>query len=264
MSILNAQKLLAAAGHYSGALDGKIGSQSLAAARAVLLRAVTKTTGWTDQRLVLGAAQALLDAAGHEPGHVDGFWGHNSANAFDAWEDARAGRPALALDRTAPAAAQPDTFPLQKNMAAHYGPAGGPRCTAGTVRFQFAHKLAWDLNTHVNTFRCHELIAPTFQRVFDDAARHYGETEYRRLRLDLFGGCFNNRAMRGGTAKSTHAWGIAVDLDPERNQLKWGRDKASFAGSAFEPFWNIVESAGLVSLGRLRNFDWMHFQGARL
>lgn len=149
-------------------------------------------------------------------------------------------------------------------MESFYGPAGGPRCTAGTVRFPFQHFLAWNTSDGVNTFRCHELVAPAFQAVFDEAAKHYGEAEYRRLRLDLFGGCFNNRNMRGGSAKSTHAYGAAVDLDPERNQLKWGKDKASFARAEYVPFWNIVEGQGLVSLGRLKNFDWMHFQGATL
>ncbi len=61
-----------------------------------------------------------------------------------------------------------------------------------------------------------------------------------------------------------HAWGIAVDLDPERNPLRWGRDRASFAASAYEPFWTIVEAAGAPSLGRACNRDWMHFQFGRL
>lgn len=266
MSIISAQQLLAAAGHYRGGIDGKNGPQTLAAARAVLTKANIATAGWVVDRVVLAAAQALLGAAGFEPGHVDGYWGHNSQNAFNAWDDARAGRPALVLDRSAPAPAPAATgrFPRQRDMESFYGPAGGARCTAGTVRFPFAHKLAWNLSDQVSTFRCHELVAPAFQAVFDQAAQHYGEAEYQRLKLDLFGGCYNNRAMRGGTAKSTHAYGAAVDLDPERNQLKWGRDKASFAREEYTPFWKIVEGQGLVSLGRLKNFDWMHFQGALL
>ena len=70
--------------------------------------------------------------------------------------------------------------------------------------------------------------------------------------------------MRGGTRLSTHAWGIAIDWDPERNQLKWGRDRAAFADAAYEPWWQAWESEGWVSLGRERNFDWMHVQAARL
>lgn len=40
--------------------------------------------------------------------------------------------------------------------------------------------------------------------------------------------------------------------------------EASFARPEYEPFWAIVEEEGLVSLGRTRDFDWMHFQAARL
>ena len=91
-----------------------------------------------------------------------------------------------------------------------------------------------------------------------------GEERFRALRLDRFGGCYNYRPMRGGSALSTHAWGAAVDLDPERNQLTWGADKAAFAAPEYEAFWQIVEAHGAVSLGRSRNRDWMHFQFARL
>lgn len=265
MSIKAAQTLLATTA------DGNIGPKTLAAARAALAAASVTTLGWSDQRVVYGAAQALLTASGDEPGHIDGYWGHNSQNAYESWASRRAGNP-IVLERSEPSGpADPATtpagasrFPRQADMQAFYGPAGGPRCTAGTVRFPIPHFLAWNLSDQVNTFRCHELIAPAFQVVFDEAVKHYGEAEYRRLRLDLFGGCFNNRNMRGGSAKSTHAYGAAVDLDPERNQLKWGKDRASFARQEYVPFWNIVEGAGLVSLGRLKNFDWMHFQGARL
>ena len=31
-----------------------------------------------------------------------------------------------------------------------------------------------------------------------------------------------------------------------------------------EEFWEIVESEGWTSLGRARDFDWMHFQAPRL
>ena len=62
----------------------------------------------------------------------------------------------------------------------------------------------------------------------------------------------------------SNSWGGACDLDPDRNQMKWGRDKAFFARPEYVPFWKIVEAEGGVSLGRSRNFDWMHFQFATL
>ena len=86
----------------------------------------------------------------------------------------------------------------------------------------------------------------------------------KELGLDLVGGCFNNRPMLGGSKPSMHAYGIAWDLDPERNQLKWDHKLAVFATPKYEKFWAIVEQYGATSLGRERDFDWMHFQFARL
>ena len=141
----------------------------------------------------------------------------------------------------------------QAELTKFFGPAGGAACTTGKVDLPFAFPLAWDNSQKLLKFGCHQLV------------EHYGEKEFRRLRLDQFGGCYNYRLKRGSSSSlSTHAWGIAVDHDPERNQLKWGRDRASFGKTAYEVFWNIVEAEGAVSLGRVRNLDWMHFQFARL
>ena len=82
--------------------------------------------------------------------------------------------------------------------------------------------------------------------------------------LDLWGGCHNIRPIRGGTRRSAHSWGIAIDFDSDRNQLHWGRDKATFAKPEYDYWWKYWEEEGWVSLGRIRNFDWMHLQAARL
>lgn len=154
--------------------------------------------------------------------------------------------------------------PAYSDLARVFGPAAGPACTAGRVALPFPFVIAWDASQRIQSFACHEFIAPALTAIFAQTAKHYGEKEFRRLRLDRFGGCFNHRPMRGGTKLSTHSWGIAVDLDPERNQLKWGADRASFAKPAYLPFWEIVEAHGGVSLGRARNMDWMHFQWCKL
>jgi hypothetical protein len=116
----------------------------------------------------------------------------------------------------------------------------------------------------VNTFRCHELVEHSFQSVFDQTIDHYGEAEWRRLGLDRFSGCFNVRKMRGGTSWSMHSWGIAYDLDAARNSLHQTSKTAQFAKPEYKPYWDIVESEGLVSLGRKKDFDWMHVQAATL
>ena len=169
------------------------------------------------------------------------------------------------LPGSAPASPVPSSpFPPQSGVAAFYGPAGGKDCTAGSVVLPFPFPLAWDDSQKVTRFACHIRVAAPLMSIFSAAAAHYGETEFRRLKLDRFGGCYNYRVMRGGTSLSMHAWGIAVDLDPINNQLKWGKDRASFARPEYNAFWQIVEAHGARSLGRAKNYDWMHFQFAGL
>ena len=68
----------------------------------------------------------------------------------------------------------------------------------------------------------------------------------------------------GGRAMSMHSWGIAIDFDPAHNRLRWGRDRARLAGPDYRAFLDIWEAEGWISLGRERNYDWMHIQAARL
>ena len=61
-----------------------------------------------------------------------------------------------------------------------------------------------------------------------------------------------------------HSRGIALDYDPTRYKLRWGRDRAHLAGADYEDWWQCWEAEGWVSLGRTRNFDWMRVQAAKL
>ena len=154
-------------------------------------------------------------------------------------------------------------WPNQAQVRSFYGEPGNPKCTAGMADV-YPMRVAWSKSDIVRRFRCHTLVKQAMENIFKHTLEHYGQSTLTKLGLDLFGGCYNLRQMRGGTSWSMHSWGIAVDLDPERNQLKWGKDKAVFAKPEYIPFWNIVEAEGATSLGRERNYDWMHFQFARL
>lgn len=156
-----------------------------------------------------------------------------------------------------------DRWPSQAKVSQFFGEPGNPKCTAGVAEV-YPMRVAWDKATVVRRFRCHALVEQPIENIFRQALQHYGQAQLTKLGLDLFGGCYNFRPMRGSKTWSMHAYGIAVDLDPERNQLKWGRDRAVFARPEYVPFWNIVESEGATSLGRSRNFDWMHFQFANV
>ena len=152
-------------------------------------------------------------------------------------------------------------WPRQADCMSFFG-AVGQRQTA--IEIPFDMFLAWDKGTRVRKITVHELVAESAQRAFEKIARNYSDAERKSLGIDLFGGSLNVRRMRGGSSYSMHSWGIAIDFDPERNQLNWGRSKARLAHPDAVSFWVAWESEGWVSLGRERDFDWMHVQAARL
>lgn len=128
------------------------------------------------------------------------------------------------------------------------------------IQLPYPMRLAWDLEVKVTRMSCHKQVADKFLAVFNDLLNHYGYEEIVRLGIDLFGGCFNYRRMRGGRSWSTHAWGIAIDLDPARNLLRETSRTARFARPEYKPMIDIFYKHGFESLGIEKNYDWMHFQ----
>ena len=129
-----------------------------------------------------------------------------------------------------------------------------------TIQLPYPMRLAWDTDTSVNKMRCHKLVADKFLAVFNEIHRVYGYAKIKELGIDLFGGCFNFRKMRGGNDWSTHSWGVAIDLDPARNKLKETSRTARFARPEYKPMIDIFYKHGFESLGVEKNYDWMHFQ----
>ncbi|WP_206601913.1 peptidoglycan-binding protein [Oceaniglobus indicus] len=152
-------------------------------------------------------------------------------------------------------------WPRQRDVAAFFGDVGERQTR---VEVPWTMRLAWDKNVRISGVTLHERVADSAARAMQDIADTYSEKEITGLGLDLFGGSLNVRRMRGGTRFSMHSLGIAIDFDPERNQLRWNRPKARLSHPDAVPFWQAWEAEGWVSLGRARNFDWMHVQAARL
>ncbi len=158
----------------------------------------------------------------------------------------------------------PRVWPTQAEVRSGRSEFGAPGEGLVTVDVPFPLRLAWNPETVVTRVTCHGLVAAELLGIFRKVLAHYGLERIRELGLDLYGGCFADRKVSVGTAKSMHAWGIAVDVDPERNDLNMHAPKARLSGAEYEAFWRFVEEAGAVSLGRARGYDWMHFQFARL
>lgn len=147
-----------------------------------------------------------------------------------------------------------------KQMIAKYGQPNESGTYLVTIELPYLMRIAWDLDVSVSKIRCHKLIADRLKAVFNDLLSHYGYEEIKRLGIDLFGGCFAFRKMRGGSDWSKHSWGTAIDLDPARNQLKETSRTARFARPEYKPMVDIFYKHGFISLGREKNYDWMHFE----
>lgn len=147
-----------------------------------------------------------------------------------------------------------------KEAISKYGKPNQEGSYLVTIELPYPMRLAWDKDNTVTKMRCHKLVADNFKKVFEELNCVYGYNKIKELGIDLFGGCFNFRSMRGGSDYSRHSWGIAIDLDPERNLLKETSRTARFARPEYKQMIDIFYKHGFVSLGREKNYDWMHFE----
>lgn len=273
MSISNKtiQQILAHYNFYSGAIDGILGKNSNASIDRVLFTnrrmLPNNYSSWNSSRKAIAAIQSLLKSDNLYSGNIDGFYGHLTDYAIDNWEYIHA-------NGSLPAPWRPDDEPelnlkntnwgSQRDMEKRYGPAGGSQCSSGIVRLPFPLKLAWDLNTTINSFKCHEAVADSASRAYSRVASEYSPAQIEQIGLNIWGGCYNYRNKRGGSSLSTHAYGLAIDTDPIRNQLRWKKDRARLAKPDAEAWFKIWKEEGWTSLGKVKDFDWMHIQAVSL
>jgi hypothetical protein len=107
----------------------------------------------------------------------------------------------------------------------------------------------------VKTVRCHGKVAESLKRVFAEIAAGPNKDV-----LGKYAGCFNNRAMRGGSLPSLHARGAAVDLDPDDNG-----NHSAWPTRATMPLEVMKAFAreGWLSAGAFWSRDGMHMQATQ-
>ncbi len=270
------QRNITGLGLYTGPIDGKRSAAvDQAAFQKITARADELTedpAGWSARRRTIAAFQLIPKDQGINVGNIDGLWGSQTEFAFESLQEiATFGAPQLFKD-IVPGQGNPNNWPVdnvpsQSQMTNFYGPHGvknGFTPPLSFVTCPWTLKLAWDPRTKTRRIGCHEKVADSLKRVLDQVFAQYGIDQIKALRLDVYGGCYNPRIKNGGSTWSTHSWACALDFDPQNNRLKWGRDKANFARPEYEPWWEIWESEGWLSLGREKNYDWMHIQAAKL
>lgn len=256
---------LSRAGFDTGGVDGKLGGLTYSAVATALMQRNNGLPpgwfGWSERRKAVLYLQLMCRDAGLETGDLDGCWGPQTEYAAGqlAYLEEHDQLPRPWRDER-PSDHNPNQWPDEDGIQAFYGQPGGSLTTA---ELPYPLRLAWQPSTIVTKTACHTKVRDSLLRVLGSALAHYGADGIRELRLDLYGGGFNMRRKRGGTSMSTHAWGIAFDFDPDHNKLEWGRDKAAFAQPEYDAWLSFWEDEGWSCLGRVKNYDWMHFQAAR-
>jgi hypothetical protein len=81
------------------------------------------------------------------------------------------------------------------------------------IALPFPMTISWDHAQNTSFITCHKTLAAVFGNVFSQI-----QSNGLQNAITSFGGCFSFRPQRTGTKLSTHAWGIAIDLNPETNQ----------------------------------------------
>lgn len=262
------QRRLKASGFYQGDIDGDPGAATMDAISAFLNNGrVNAPQSWSRARRVLAAKQLVCRNDGIEVGKVDGLNGPQTEFAFEVYAHRRGTGPSPVIParNVDPPAAEPAAtkpiWPRQADVETFYGAVGANQIK---LALPFPMKLAWDPSKSVNAITLHQKVHDSAKRCFERIADAYDPTARKTTGIELFGGSLNVRKMRGGDRWSMHSWGIAIDFDPARNGLHSTRGNARLAQPDCETFWRIWEDEGWVSLGRARDFDWMHVQASRL
>jgi hypothetical protein len=146
-----------------------------------------------------------------------------------------------------------------EQIIALFGQPGDPD-NLTVIQVPFPLRIAWDLKHTTQKVQCHKKIANNLLAVFNDLLAHYGLAWLQKLGIDLYGGCYNFRKMRGGNRWSRHSWGIAIDLDPVRNGLRIKKPAAQFSKPEYKPMIDIFYKHGFIGYGPEKDYDWMHFE----
>jgi peptidoglycan hydrolase-like protein with peptidoglycan-binding domain len=255
------QRFLQASGFPPGPIDGDWGGRSDTAARAYLSSLprsrTTYLASWAAPRVRLAVEQALINAAtGYDLGQFDGLAGARTQVGLEKWQDH------VTFERPSPnptaSVAKATVWPRQRDMLAFYGKPG-----TNHTQIEPPYPVYYG-SKMVKKITLNERCAESGLRILERTLSEYGAARIHELGIDRYGGSYANRVMRNGSQLSTHAFAAAWDWDPARNQLRMTHRTAQFAKPEYKGFIDAHEREGWISLGRARDFDWMHFQAARL
>jgi hypothetical protein len=184
--------------------------------------------------------QRTINAAGF-PLVIDGFWGPRSQAACKSY-----------LRSLMPS---PNPWPKsdQVSLRKFYGEPGDE---SQLVMIEFPYRMLYGGKAVTRT-RIHKRCAASMLRVLKSIQGKFNDAPDIVDEATDYGGIFNDRNKRGGSTKSLHAWGAAIDLDADDNTFRdsWPM-KADMPLEIMEAF----AREGWLSAGAFWGYDAMHFQ----
>ena len=130
------------------------------------------------------------------------------------------------------------------------------------ITLPYPMRLAWETEAVVRRITCHREVAASLSRVFTKILAHYGGSPeaVRAAGMDLYGGCYNYRPVRGSNSLSLHAYGAAIDLDPDHNAMNTKGGKGVMPQAVIDLF----KAEGWAWGGDFKSRqDPMHFEAVR-
>lgn len=181
--------------------------------------------------------EEMQEKIGTEP---DGFWGPKSIAACKQY--LRSLMPAVS----------PWPYPDQASLRSFYGQAG---TEANLVEIKVTNLGILYEGVPVRIIRAHDLVADSLLRILTKIA----DSPHRGI-LTRYAGVYNFRQKRGGSSYSVHAYGAAIDLDPDHNAFK---DSWPMKSTMPLEVMEIFATEGWKSAGAFWGYDAMHFEATR-
>ena len=125
------------------------------------------------------------------------------------------------------------------------------------VDLPFNLRLSWDLSNSVQRLNVNALMAEDFIDAMNELLYEIGYSELVEAGLDITGGCYNRRKIRGGNSWSSHSWATAFDINPTKNRMGARPEETLFGVSAiYHRAAAILYKYGFRTL----KHDLMHWQ----
>lgn len=253
-------EFMRAGGYPELDLDGIVGRKTWAAVRGYLDRLPETTKSidaWSNQRKAVAIEQAFLNDTISTQLKIDGLFGPNTRYAVELWQD-------YSRDFPGPEIARGDSpWPSEGDCEQFYGKIGKNHTS---LKLPYPMMIAWDRSDIITKFTINKKCAASAERVLNRTLDHYGHDRIKQMGLNVFSGCYNPRPKRGSSRGvwSMHAYACAIDFDDENNQWRWNATQSRMARPEYDAWWSFWEEDGWVSLGREKNYDWMHVQAATI